>query len=171
MTFVFWLVNNRFSRFTRFLWFFKNNIFYWCLYDHMINSRILIFCQKFWNNDRILAKCHKIKNYKSINQAISEILKHFYVNINISLAFTPRMVFDSALFYQNLLQSDPSYSLALLKLPDYVTWLWRVVKSRFCHISDFENWFQLVNPALISVRILVRWSDCEWTLTFTQITS
>ena len=134
MTFVFWLVNNRFSRFTRFLWFFKNNIFYWFLYGHMINSRILIFCQKFWNHDRILVKCHKIKNYKSINQAISEILKHFYVNINISLAFTPRMVFDSALFYQNLLQFDPSYSLALLKLPDYVTWLWRVVKSRFCHI-------------------------------------
>ena len=107
----------------------------------LIWSRILIFCQKFWNNDRILAKCHKIKNYKSINQAISEILKHFYVNINISLAFTPRMVFDSALFYQNLLQFDPSYSLALLKLPDYVIWLWRVVKSRFCHILILRTGF------------------------------
>ena len=43
------------------------------------------------NSDITKLKCHKNKNYKSINQAISEILKDFYVNINISLAFTPRM--------------------------------------------------------------------------------
>ena len=51
------------------------------------------FLPNLFYRDRILAKlkCHKNKNYNSINQAISEILKDFYVNINISLAFTPRM--------------------------------------------------------------------------------